>query len=403
MKIEIDTVKGFQDFLPPESLKRRVVKETIEKYFKLYGFFPVETPLIEFDNLMSSGEEAEAVSDRFKLQDRGKRNLGLRYEFTFQLQRIFKQNPNIKLPFKRYQIGEIFRDEPVTSNRFRQFTQCDVDIIGDTSTKADAELLSLATDFLKELKIETEIQINNRELLTSLIKSVEIEDVQGVMRELDKIEKIGIDLVKSSLRKYTTTNQIVTLFKLLEKDIKFYKENKFQGINELENLIEECKLRGIKVKFNPFMIRGFGYYTGNIFEVKEKGKDAIGAGGRYDNSVGKYSNREIPAVGISFGLERVTQLANIIIPDVAKTILISISQDKETLALAKKLRNANIPCVVSTSKPGKAMEYANAYQIPFAIFIGEEEKSKKKYKLRNLKDGKEQLITESQLIRKLEK
>src|SRR3989344_7978168 len=152
MKFEPTTAKGFQDFLPPESLKREAVKEIIKKWFSLYGFSPLETPVIEFDALMrSSLEEDEAVSDRFRLKDRGERELGLRYEFTFQLARILKQNPNIKLPFKRYQIGEVFRDEPTSSTRFRQFTQCDADIIGESSAKVEAECLSMIYDILKEL------------------------------------------------------------------------------------------------------------------------------------------------------------------------------------------------------------------------------------------------------------
>ena len=133
MKLEASTVKGFQDYLPPESQKRAAIKKIVEKYYKLYGFLPVETPIIEFDELMRpdplTGEaEDEAVADRFRLKDRGGRSLGLRYEFTFQLARIFKENPNIKLPFKRYQIGPVFRDEPIRQGRTRQFTQCDADI-----------------------------------------------------------------------------------------------------------------------------------------------------------------------------------------------------------------------------------------------------------------------------------
>src|SRR3989338_6810150 len=168
MNIEIDTVKGFRDFLPPESLKREVVVETIKKYFELYGFLPVETPVVEFDELMRSDsldDEDEAVSDRFRLKDRAGRNLGLRYEFTFQLARIFKQYPNIKLPFRRYQVGPIFRDEPIAADRFRQFVQCDIDIVGDASIKADAECLAVVADILKELKIDSEINVNNRKLL----------------------------------------------------------------------------------------------------------------------------------------------------------------------------------------------------------------------------------------------
>src|SRR3989344_3477147 len=209
MKFEPTTAKGFQDFLPPESLKREAVKEIIKKWFSLYGFSPLETPVIEFDALMrSSLEEDEAVSDRFRLKDRGERELGLRYEFTFQLARILKQNPNIKLPFKRYQIGEVFRDEPVTQKRFKQFTQCDVDIVGDYETKADAECLALFSDILKELNIDCEIQVNNRRLLEAIIESVELKNSRNVMKELDKIEKLGEDEVKTNLRKYGSINQI---------------------------------------------------------------------------------------------------------------------------------------------------------------------------------------------------
>ncbi len=406
MKIEINTVKGFQDFLPPESIKRRIVKAIIEKNFQLYGFLPVETPIIEFDELMipetlPNEQEDEAVSDRFRLKDRGNRNLGLRYEFTFQLSRIFKENPNIKLPFKRYQIGEVFRDEPTGTGRFRQFTQCDADIVGDSSIEADIECLSLVSDILKELKIESEIQVNNRKLLYSIIESVEIKDIKGVMRELDKFEKIGEDNLKINLKKYADSNQIITIFKLLEKPLEFFKENGFNGAEELEKLIDLGKLYNLKLNFSPFMIRGLGYYTGNIFEVKEKGKNTIAAGGRYDKLVGKYLNREISAVGISFGLERVTEISVVESKTPIKVMLISMNQDKEAISLAKNLRKSGIPCVIGFGQPGKRLEYANALGIPYSIFIGEEEIEKSKFKLKNMALGEEKLLTEKQLIKKL--
>ena len=399
MKIEIDTVRGFQDIMPPESLKRSAVKRIIEKNFKLYGFVPVETPVIELDELMKSDslEEDAAVSDRFRLKDRGGRNLGLRYEFTFQLKRIFRQNPNIKMPFRRYQIGEVFRDEPIGAGRFRQFTQCDADIIGDASIDADAECLALISDILKELKIESEIQVNNRKLLNAILESVQITDRTKVMRELDKMEKVGEDATKSELRKYADGNQIMTLFKLLEKPLEFFRKNAFDGAEELESLIEKCKDYGVKVKFKPLMIRGLGYYTGNIFEIKQPGKSTIAAGGRYDKLVGKLLDREIPAVGISFGLERVTEIAKIK-SESMPAMLLSINEDDEMIALAKKLRKESVSCLTMSDKPGKALEYANAVGIPFVVFIGEEEIKKKKFKLRDMKSGLEKDITEKQLI-----
>jgi histidyl-tRNA synthetase len=407
MKIEVDTVKGFQDYLVPDSLKRSAVKSIIEKNFRLHGFAPIETPIVEFDEIMRSespSEEDEAVSDRFRLQDRAGRNLGLRYEFTFQLSRIFKQNPNLKLPFRRYQIGEVFRDEPIGRNRFRQFVQCDADIIGDSSMNADAECLLLVKDILDELKIKSEIQVNNRKLLKALIESVQITDLKNVMRELDKIDKVGADEVKSNLRKYADPNQILTLFKLLEKGLPFFLENAFEGAAELAALVEKCNECGIKeVKINPFMVRGFGYYTGNVFEIKVAGeKSTIAAGGRYDNTVGKFSLRQIPAVGISFGLDRVTELANVKVEQ-TKVMLISIDQDKQTTKLAKTLRKEGISCITSSEKIGKALELANALEIQRVIFIGESEIEEKKFKLKDMKSGEEKLLSESRLISALRK
>ncbi|MEK6928204.1 MAG: histidine--tRNA ligase [Nanoarchaeota archaeon] len=408
MIIEVDTVKGFQDYLPPESLKRKEVKRVIEKYFSLYGFLPIETPFIEFDEIMKpdalpNEEQDEAVSDRFRLKDRGGRNLGLRYEFTFQLNRIMKMNPTMKLPFRRYQIGEVFRDEPIGVGRFRQFTQCDVDIIGDSNVNSEAELITMASSILKELNIPFEIQINNRKLLNEIIESVEIKNIKQVMRELDKIDKIGEDTVKSNLRKFADPNQIMTLFKLMEKDITFFKDNAFEGIKDLETLSTLCKKNGIVTKFNPFMIRGFGYYTGNIYEIKLPKKSTIVAGGRYDKSVGKYLNREIPAVGISFGLERVTQLANIPIPAPIKAIILSIQQNTVSNSLAKKFRESGIPVLVSEDKIGKSLEYADAKGIPFVIFIGEDEVKKKKFKIRNMQSGEERMLGEKSIISFLKK
>jgi histidyl-tRNA synthetase len=407
MEIEISTVKGFQDFLPPESLKRKAIKEIIEKQFRLYGFLPVETPVVEFDELMkpdSIASEDEAVSERFRLKDRAGRNLGLRYEFTFQLSRIFKENPNIKLPFRRYQIGEVFRDEPTGSRRFRQFTQCDADIVGEPSIDADVECLSLVMDILKELKIDAEIHVNNRKLLNAIIESVQISSPQNVMRELDKLDKIGEDAVKINLKKYADANQIMTLFKLLEKDAEFFQQNVFDGASELLELIDKCNQYKIKVKFNPAMIRGFSYYTGSIFEIKIAGqKETIAAGGRYDKVVGKYLNKEIPAVGISFGLDRIMEFANVRVESAAKVLVISLNKDKEAIKLSRELRKSSVSCIFTNDKPGKALEYANSLQIPFAIFIGEEETEKNKFKLKDMKSGDEKLLSEAQIIKALAK
>jgi histidyl-tRNA synthetase len=410
MKIEATTVKGFSDYLPPESIKRNRVKQIIERNFRLFGFIPIETPIIEFDELMKSdslNDEDEAISDRFKLKDKGGRNLGLRYEFTFQLARIFKENPNIKLPFKRYQIGPIFRDEPTRTGRTRQFTQCDVDVIGDFSINAELECIATVTSALKELKIPITLQLNNRTLLNSIIDSVEIKSSAQVLRELDKLEKIGADEVKSNLKKLASSNQIVTLFKLLEKDLEFFKSNSFDGAEELSDLIDKCELYSIKTKFNPTMIRGFAYYTGNIFEaIIDNTKTSIAGGGRYDKTIGKYIGKDIPAVGFSFSLEALFGLCPDKISDIKiktdpKVLIISFNLEKEAISLSKKLRKNRISCTFTEGQPTKALDYANSLNIPYVIFLGEKELEDKKFKLKTMSSGEETLLTEKQIIVKL--
>jgi len=267
---------------------------------------------------------------------------------------------------------------------------------------ADTDIILLVSDILKELNSKADIEINNRKLLEAIIESVQMRAKKQIMRELDKIEKIGEDTVKANLKKYGDTNQIITLFKMLGKDVKFFKDNAFEGADQISSLISKCKKYGVKVKFNPFMIRGFGYYTGNIFEVRGE-KGVIAGGGRYDKTVGKYLNREIPAVGISFGLERITELASIKVPAQAKAILISIDQESETAKLAKKLRKANVSCITTSAKITKALEYANATQIPYAILIGEKEIENKKYTLKDMASGIEKLLSEKMLVKALSK
>lgn len=404
MNFEPSIVKGFQDFLPPESQKRAAVKRVVEKYFKLYGFQPVETPSIEYDELMRPDtiQEDEAVSERFRLRDRGARNLGLRYEFTFQLARIMKQNPNIKLPFRKYQIGCVFRDEPTSSTRFKEFTQCDIDIIGDSSAEAEADCLSVFSDILKELKVKAKIQVNNRKLLFAILESLQIQNKEPIIKEMDKIDKVGEDEVKTNLRKYADTNQVLALFKLMAKPLDFFVKNLFDGAEEIQGLVDKAKMYGLKIEFNPYLARGLSYYTGNIFEIVGENKGSIAGGGRYDRLVGKYLNREIPAIGISFGLERLCSLAKIKVKT-TKAIIISVDQNKESIALAKKLRKDKISCITFFDKIGKAMDYANSYKIPYVIFVGKDEVDKKKYKLKDMQSGQESLLSEKQLIAKLKK
>jgi len=409
MQLEVSPVRGFQDYLPSLSLKREKIRRIVQNNFKLFGFLPIETPAIEFDELMRSdsiSDEEDIISERFKLKDKSGRNLGLRYDLSLQLSRVLKENLGIKLPFMCYQIGNVFRDTTVKTGRTKQFCQCSVEIIGDESINADIECVAAISSVFEKLGINTEIMINNKKLLGSIIESVQIDDKKQVMKELDKVEKLGLDIVKANLRRYASANQIITLFRIFEKNLGFFKENAFDGANEVEELIKLCKLYSIDAKFNPLLINGLNYYTGNIFEARLKDKNiGIAGGGRYDNSLGRYLGKKMPAVGFSFSLEALTEICE---PQIAKLkiekfptiVLISEKKDSETIKLLKRMRKNNISCL---AKFGKNLEPLDLNEIPFSLQINKEDLAKGKFKLKDNKTGEEKLLTEKQLINKFGK
>ncbi|MEX0920902.1 MAG: ATP phosphoribosyltransferase regulatory subunit [Candidatus Pacearchaeota archaeon] len=375
MANKIRPAKGFQDFTGKDAEKKEIIRKTIVNVFETYGFEPAETPVIEYENFVKDdNSQDEVISDVFKLKDKGKRKLALRYEFTFQLKRLSKEK---KLPYKRYQIGEVFRDEPISSNRFRQFTQCDADIVGST-IKDEAEILSLTKEILDRLKIKPIILINNRKLMNEILEEQKIlrNNRDQVLREIDKYDKIGEKEVKKNLRRLGG-EKIIDLLKQGEKYFK-----KFDSYKEILKLIEYCKMYGFKVSFDPTMVRGLSYYNGSVFEVKAKGiKETIAAGGSY--SIEKQN-----ATGISFGLERISVLAKSEVKK-EKNLVISLNQDKEAIKLIKKLRKKGHVVSVYYGKPSKALEWANSYNYSKAIFVGEREVKKGKFKVKDLASGKE--------------
>src|SRR3989344_87223 len=293
-----EEVKGFNDYTGIEAKKREKIKEILRKNFKAYGFEPAETPIIENEEFVRGNNvNDEAVSDIFKLEDRGKRKLALRYEFTFQLKRIAQ---NKKLPYKRYQIGSVFRDEPTSENRFRQFTQCDVDIIG-SSIKDEAELMAIVKDVLDKLGIKFIVYFNNRKLLNEVLDEQKIneKDKEKVIREIDKLDKLSENEIKNNLKKYNA-EKVLDIFKKPES---YFKQYKFY--NEIQELEKYCKMYGVNLEFLPSLARGLSYYNGSIFEIKGDGmKETICAGG-------SYLVNNIQSSGISFGIERLSKIAKI--------------------------------------------------------------------------------------------
>lgn len=381
----IETVKGFRDIDGKDAEKRIQIRNIIENVFMKYNFIPAETPIIENEEFVrgeNSGDEA--VSTIFKLRDRGERNLALRYEFTFQLKRLAL---NKKLPYKRYEIGPVFRDEPIAGNRFRQFTQCDADIVG-SSVKDEAEIISIAREIFDKLGIKVAINVNNRKLLNEILDkaAVAVADKAAVIRELDKLDKLSEKDVQQNLKKYNA-EKVIEIFKNKEKDFE-----KYENYVSIKELREACNIYGVKINFVPFLARGLSYYNGSIFEIKaQEIKETISAGG-------SYMVNGMQATGISFGLDRLDIIAKTELND-KRTLIISINEDKKAIELAKNLRENNIPCSIMYGKVTKALEYANSYGINYVIFVGEEEVRKNKFLIKDMKTGKEKMLSEEDLIK----
>jgi len=391
----METVKGFQDISGQQALKNQKIKKIIVETFESYGFEPAETPIIEYEKFVKGDNPSdEAVSDIFKLKDKGNRKLALRYEFTFQLKRLAK---NQKLPYKRFQIGPVFRDEPVKSNRFRQFTQCDVDIVGST-IKDEAEILACFSKIFEKLGIQIQIKINNRKLLNEILEKEEvnffnrppkrgrtkekIKNKEQVIREIDKLDKL-------SEKNINVNKKILNIFKKPESYFK-----KYTAYKEIQELKQYCKYYNIKPIFQPSLARGLSYYNGSIFEIQAKNIRESLAGG------GSFLIGNIQSTGISLGIERISNITETE-PEFTKALIISLNQDKNAIQLAQKLRNQNISCIIFSNKISKALEYANSKKIAYAIFVGEKEVKSKKFTIKDLGSGKEQKLSEKDLVKKL--
>lgn len=372
----MEKVKGFQDFLGSDAKKRERMIEIIREQFVLFGFEPAETPIIEYEEFVrGENKNDEAVRDIFCLEDRGKRKLALRFEFTFQLKRIAK---NQKLPYKRYQIGSVFRDEPIRKGRLRQFIQCDADIIG-SNMKDEAECLALAKAVYDKLGISCNIYINNRKLINEILEKekIPVKNREQVIRELDKLDKLSKSEVETNLKPFKA-EKLVKIFTSPSETFK-----KYEYFSEIELLKNLCKSFGVDVVFRPFLARGLSYYNGSVFEIWSNELNVALSGG------GSYVTEGVQSTGISFGLEPLFLLSPVE-PKKNEFLLVSLGQDNKVIEIAQKLREKSNPVTILTDKsPSKALEYANSKGISNVVIIGENETKSGKYKVKNLDTGKE--------------
>jgi histidyl-tRNA synthetase len=417
--VTLRTPIGTRDFLPEDMVLREYVISVIRKVFEEYGYDPMETPAIELGEVLKNkyGEEEKLI---YEFKDRGGRDLALRYDLTVPLSRVIASNPHLPKPFKRYQISRCWRYENPQKGRYREFWQCDADIVGSKSMLADGELVMLAYDVLKSLGFSNfKIRINNRKILDAISDYAGVEKNRRieVLRNLDKVDKIGIegfaeymresgfskDCVQKILGFVETRGSSSEVLDSSSAKLSSYPSG-VEGIGELKELLGILNELGVDAGvylIDPSLSRGLDYYTGPIYEIVVT-KPKIGSlagGGRYDNLVGNLGGTDVPATGISFGLERIIdvmkELRMISLPRTKTIVLVSAideSTSLQALRIAQELRRAGISVrtdVVGERKITRQLKYADSLGIPYVIIIGQAETSKGVLKLRFMEKREE--------------
>ena len=389
-------IKGAFDYLPERQRVRRDIVKILTETFEKYGFSPVETPMLNYLDLLASkyAGGAEILKEVYSLSDQGGRELALRYDLTVPLCKLVAMNPGLPMPFKRYEIGRVFRNGPVKSGRNREFTQCDVDMAGADSLTAETEFLTMTAEVFERLSLPIRIELSNRKLLSGLIlrAGIPAEKAAEVITSVDKLKKIGREGVLKELSETGIEEEkLLSLFDLFEMPFDDLKaggdENPLlsEGIGELSSLFDMLRAAGVmdKIVYAPHLARGLDIYTGTVWEVfmtEGSVTSSIGAGGRYDNIIGKLSGgREIPAVGMTFGLDVI--YAVLLERNAAQKgtetelFVIPMGTEAQSVALAARLRKEGLRVSVETvkRKMKKSLDYANKEEIPFVIILGENE------------------------------
>mgnify|MGYP004592282851 FL=1 len=421
MKTEPRTLPGFMELLPNEQILFNQMKKTIEESYQKFGFLPIDTPVIELSEVLlaKAGGETEKQIYRF---NKGETDLSLRFDLTVPLAKFVAKNYNdLSFPFRRYQIGKVYRGEKAQKGRYREFYQCDIDIIGDgeLSIIHDAELPVVISTTFKNLGFSNfTIKINNRKILNGLYEGLgQKENSVDIMRIIDKIDKIGEEKVRKEISELGVSNEIVDklvsfikidgttdekLAKLDEMNIK--NETYQKGVNELKDVIKYIRMFGLPeenftVDFT--IARGLDYYTGTVYETflneyRELG--SVCSGGRYENLAENYTDKKLPGVGISIGLTRLFYKLNELglikatKKSVADVLIVPMMDDmKEAIALGTNLRNAgiNTEIYLNDKKIKAKMKYADRLKIPYVIVVGENEVQANKLKVKNMETGEE--------------
>ena len=420
-KTEPRTLAGFMELMPNEQILFEQIKQKIEKTYQKFGFLPLDTPILELSEVLlaKAGGETEKQIYRF---EKGDTDISMRFDLTVPLAKYVAKNyGNLSFPFRRYQIGKVYRGERTQKGRFREFYQCDIDIIGDgeLSIINDAELPSVIYNVFKELGFDNfTIKINNRKLFNGLFESLnQKENAVEILRIIDKIEKIGKETVIEELEKIQvptySINKILEFIEIegttdekLQKlqDLNIENESFQTGLEELKQVVKYVRLFGIpdsNFKVDLTIARGLDYYTGTVYETflneyRELG--SVCSGGRYENLAEHYTDKKLPGVGISIGLTRLFYKLNELNlikankKSVAEVLIVPMVEDmKMPIKLASNLRNngINTEIFLNDKKLKAKMKYADKLEIPYVIVVGEDEVNTGIVKIKNMKTGEQ--------------
>ena len=393
MKFKPTNIKGSYDTSPEQQVMRNRVIDILKRNFESYGYLPIETAQLNYLELLTYKYEsdAEIVREIYKIRDQGERDLGLRFDLTVPFCKYIAMNQNMKLPFKRYEIGKVFRNGPTKAGRTREFYQCDVDAVGISGAHIEAEMISMAIKVFLELGIKPVVKYGNRKLLMQKIidAGVQEKNMSSVLGVIDRFDKISREEMQYELQKYMSKGVMEELYVNLSSN---------QTVDELFNIedaLEDLGVRGF-CQFTPSLARGLNIYTGTVWEIYDEAggiTSAIGGGGRYDDIVGNFIDNGLkyPAVGMSFGLEPIMAIlgakkdwgnnANPLV------MLVPLGTESWCQKYADTLRKdgKNVLVYLGGKSMAKAFEYAAANGIKQAAVIGEDEVKGKKVTFKEIK------------------
>ncbi|MGN1342105.1 MAG: histidine--tRNA ligase [Bacilli bacterium] len=393
--MKLMNVKGTNDSLPNNEIVKRKVINTLTDTFEKFGYLPLDTSILCYYDLLASKYSggSEILKEVYTLKDQGERKLGLRYDLTIPFAKVIsmKAGREINLPFKRYEIGKVFRDGPVKTGRAREFYQCDVDVCGISGPYIEAEMLSMTSLAYKKLGIDIYIEVNNRKLLEGFIIEAGISDElkSKVILSVDKLAKIGENGVKGELSSFNIEEEkldkLFSYFKCSINDLdsmnitnEYFLEGR-EEIKELFSYINDLNL--IECRFTPYLARGLEIYTGTVWEVfdeKQRITCALGGGGRYDKIITNFidDGNTYPSVGISFGIVPICEiLENTENNSLYDLLIIPMNTNLVSLKLANRLREKGVKVIIEMNnrKIKKALESADKNNIPYVIVLGENE------------------------------